>query len=669
MAAEEISTRTACFQLPPSRRAAFLLAIVPALMAGLPLRTAQADRPAPLIERSYAALPEAIASFGAAVAGDWLYVYSGHVGKTHAHSHDNLSAAFRRLNLADGKHWEQLPSGQRLQSNSLVAAGDVLYRIGGLTAHNASGEPAQMESVATCARYHPSTRTWENIPSLPTPRSSHDSVVLGDRIFVAGGWNLQDNTDEAVWQDSLLALDLKDVSAGWKTVAKQPFQRRAVTLAARDGKVWVLGGLLPDASFSHSVDIYDPETEQWSLGPELPGRDENGFAASAFGVADDLVIGGRDGVVRRLKKGSRTWQPVARLAIPRFFHRLVPRSDDEVLIVGGAGASGHLSSIESVSLAGDAKTVRIRPAEIPAPSEFAAVQPIAGSRGKIYAAARLPESEQTASTNAGQASAGWTHVACIDFETQLPAWQQELPVPLANFAALPRKTAGKQTLTVVGTPHQGEADRAGTLVAWSLELNKMRWRKLRVDWPPGQLLAATTGDDRLALLLAADSEGSLATESAAAKLLQYDPQRRALHAEPLAIPPRPTSAAIADGVLYTVHQPTVGDEHFYRAIDPASGEIESLSAPQYRIVRPQLAALGSQVALVGESSQRSGELQILTLDKQRKSWVPEFSGPTFGQGPLSVLAWQDGLMLVRSTDQGTLRFLFVDVPSATVEQE
>ncbi|MEX1224170.1 MAG: kelch repeat-containing protein, partial [Pirellulales bacterium] len=60
-------------------------------------------------------LPEPVASFGAAVAGDWLYVYGGHVGKTHQHSADNLSQHFRRLHLRKPKQWEELPMQTPLQ--------------------------------------------------------------------------------------------------------------------------------------------------------------------------------------------------------------------------------------------------------------------------------------------------------------------------------------------------------------------------------------------------------------------------------------------------------------------------------------------------------------------------------------------------------------------------
>jgi len=73
-----------------------------------------------MLERT-STLPKAIASFGAAVEGQWLYVAGGHTGKAHQHSRQNLSSAFLRLNLLDGETWEKLPGGKPRQSVALAA--------------------------------------------------------------------------------------------------------------------------------------------------------------------------------------------------------------------------------------------------------------------------------------------------------------------------------------------------------------------------------------------------------------------------------------------------------------------------------------------------------------------------------------------------------------------
>ena len=187
----------------------------------------------------FATLPEATSSFGAAVNDDWLYVYGGHVAKTHSYSTESVSGLFERLPLAGGGTWEKLPGGPGLQGMNLVSFEGKVYRIGGMSPRNKPGEPQAIYSVADCARFDPSTMKWEPLPSLPQPLSSYDVVAIGGKLIVAGGWNLKGSTD-GEWSTSLQILDLKAAHPEWKS-SPQPFKRRAlvaVCLAGKDVCVW-----------------------------------------------------------------------------------------------------------------------------------------------------------------------------------------------------------------------------------------------------------------------------------------------------------------------------------------------------------------------------------------------------------------------------------------------
>ncbi len=103
---------------------------------------------ASLSQTAFAVLPEAVNSFGGAVLGDWLYVYSGHTGQTHHYDESTTTKHFRRLNLKDRTTWEELPCGPALQGVVLVAYEGSLYRIGGMSAHNRPGQLNDLQSVA-----------------------------------------------------------------------------------------------------------------------------------------------------------------------------------------------------------------------------------------------------------------------------------------------------------------------------------------------------------------------------------------------------------------------------------------------------------------------------------------------------------------------------------------
>lgn len=298
-------------------------------------------------------LPQGIASFGAAVAGDDLYVYGGHVGKTHQHSVENLSHRFLRLSLdeADGD-WQDLGAVQGLQGLPLVSDGQRVCRIGGLDAHNhQDAEEEDLHSVAEVACFDGASQSWHQLPPLTRPRSSHDAVWVDDKLFVLGGWQLRGAGEKPVWHDHMEVLDLAADAPRW-TAVPQPFQRRALAVASAAGKVYAFGGLGSDGT-SRRVDVYDIAKGNWSLGPDLPEMAEKrmkGFGVSAFGVAGRIYLSAADGIVHGLDGGAAAWQQgLGQLTTPRFFHRLLPH-DGRLLFVAGAARSGHLAGTETIAI-------------------------------------------------------------------------------------------------------------------------------------------------------------------------------------------------------------------------------------------------------------------------------------------------------------------------------
>lgn len=297
-------------------------------------------------------LPEAISSFGGAVADGWLYVYSGHTGREHQHSRDNLSQSFVRLNLAAPTEWEVLPMETPLQGVPLVAAEGKLYRIGGLSARNAKKEKEDLHSVDEFASFDPATNSWTPLPSLPVGRSSHDAAALEGKIYVVGGWNLSGASRTGEWQPDALVYDTNAGADGqWKTIAQPPFKRRALAVVAWNGRIWALGGMDEFAEIKRDVFSYDPVADAWTTAAELPGDDMQGFGISAWGLDSGLYVSGTDGVVYRLAEVDGSWEAADKLSTPRFFHRLLPGGEDSLLAIAGASmADGHISDIEPVDL-------------------------------------------------------------------------------------------------------------------------------------------------------------------------------------------------------------------------------------------------------------------------------------------------------------------------------
>ncbi len=197
--------------------------------------SASDPRPAPrddpgAIALELRALPVAPASFGAAAIEGALYIFGGHVGRTHDHSRDNLSSRFLRV---AGGTTDELPGGRGLQGLALVAQGGRLIRIGGLEARNAAGEPEDLWSVPEVEAFDVldlRTGAWSEVQPPSRPRVSPSLVAVGERLLLVGG-------------------------------------------SSRDGD----GGLAPDPR----VEVFDPADGRWSLLiAELPFLPEHLHALS-----------------------------------------------------------------------------------------------------------------------------------------------------------------------------------------------------------------------------------------------------------------------------------------------------------------------------------------------------------------------------------------------------
>lgn len=294
---------------------------------------------------SLAPLPEAVTSFGAVVNDGWLYVFGGHKGERHDYTVEMVSGSFHRLQLKDGAKWEQLPASAPGQGLPLVAQGRYIYRIGGMAARNPAGEKQDLFSTSLVQRYNPRRERWEDTTPLPAPRSSHDAVVIGRKLYVAGGWQMTGGTNKPVWPANALVLDLSRPGKGWQEFP-QPFQRRALALSSIDQKVFCIGGMNSDNKPTLAVDIYDTETGQWSKGPDLPEGKFKGFSCSAIAQDGRVYVTAFQGDLLRLSKDIRSWEVVGRVQNPRMAHRLVAAGRKDLLVLGGEDGDAKRPDLE-----------------------------------------------------------------------------------------------------------------------------------------------------------------------------------------------------------------------------------------------------------------------------------------------------------------------------------
>jgi len=290
-----------------------------------------------------------LTSFGAAVADGYLYVYGGHLGAPHEYSAELQHNKLLRLNVAKPGQWETVAEGPRRTGLAMVAYNNELYRIGGWEAKNAVGEKWELYSSRDFAKFDAKAGEWQELAPLPQGRSSHDAAILGSKLFVVGGWEMK-GKESSEWHDTAWMCDLSHAKPHWEEIAKPPFSRRALAVAAYAGKIYAIGGMDDTNDMTTNVNVYDPQSNDWTKGPTLPGAAVEGFGLSAFGTEQGLFVTCRSGTVYQLAADGQSWRAISKLNHPRMSHRLVAVDANRLVAVGGTTRAGKVPEVESLDI-------------------------------------------------------------------------------------------------------------------------------------------------------------------------------------------------------------------------------------------------------------------------------------------------------------------------------
>jgi len=296
------------------------------------------------------ALTKGTTSFGAAVVGDNLYIYGGHLGGAHEYHAEDQSNEFLRLSLSQPGEWEKLPSGPKRTGLAMVAHQGKIYRVGGFEV--VSEGKNNLTSNSDFARFDPATNKWEDLTPLPEGRSSHDAVVVGDTIYVAGGWQLKagDSYDNA-WLKTAWSYDLSQEKSEWKPVVAPPFERRAISLATRDGLLYCIGGMQSKGGTTTRVAVLDPAQGTWSEGPAILGSGMDGFGTASYCLDGQLITTTMSGSIQRLAADGSRWEYLGQMVHPRFFHEMVPWKQNLVIVGGASMETGKAIELEQIPVA------------------------------------------------------------------------------------------------------------------------------------------------------------------------------------------------------------------------------------------------------------------------------------------------------------------------------
>jgi DNA-binding CsgD family transcriptional regulator len=173
---------------------------------------------------------------------------------------------------------------------------------------------------------------WEQLTSLPSPRSEVMAAKVGRDVLMVGGI-IQDSLTEEVWL-------LDSTSSNWEPRAALPQPVRSAATTFSGGQFYIAGGINTGGSPVDFVQRYDPQADAWSEMPPLPISLARGALVAFEGVL--YYVGGTDGseiqsAIYRLLPNSNEWETVAELPDPRADLAAVAVSDG-ILLFGGMNA-------------------------------------------------------------------------------------------------------------------------------------------------------------------------------------------------------------------------------------------------------------------------------------------------------------------------------------------
>jgi Tol biopolymer transport system component len=188
-------------------------------------------------------------SFGTVFHEGKIYMAGGHQGAEHTYPPESFTDTLLAYDIANNEWSELAPRPVKAHGYQLAAYGNYIYAFGGF-AYSSEHKPG-WKSLATIDRYDIKQNKWQTIGTMSSPRSSNVAVTVGDKVFLAGGWDSTpkfENDYDGKFLDGIEIFDLKSEKLELASYKLPLPLRRALTGIAYQGKIVLVGGLGVGAS-------------------------------------------------------------------------------------------------------------------------------------------------------------------------------------------------------------------------------------------------------------------------------------------------------------------------------------------------------------------------------------------------------------------------------------
>ena len=270
-----------------------------------------------------------------ATVGGKMYVFGGFNGvfraQKESYAYDAASGKWTRI--AD------LPT--RLTHAGVAVVGTKIYFAGGYKGNETSSgdsAPGQVFGTTEVWVYNTATNAYSKSTPLPAARAAGGLVLVGRTLHFFGGQEITRSRETLDhWTLNL------DSPARWVVAASMPLASNHTTTLEHGGKIYVFGGqkgydgaLVPSAK----VQIYDPATNRWTLGANMPdARSHTAHSTFEYGGRAYVLGGEREhnaakSSVFRYDFAANRWDALNDLP-DRRFSATADVVGGKVLLVGG----------------------------------------------------------------------------------------------------------------------------------------------------------------------------------------------------------------------------------------------------------------------------------------------------------------------------------------------
>jgi N-acetylneuraminic acid mutarotase len=220
---------------------------------------------------SMAPMPTTRGGFGIAVVNGKIYAIGGLNG-------NNLPVSTTEEYNPQTNGWtSKMPMPTPRSGFAIAVYQNKIYVIGGTVGYGYVGNNEV---------YDPISNTWETKTSMPTPRADLCANMVNDKIYLIGGKRYSSTTP--FYNETNINEVYDPVNDSWSTKTPIPMPVQGYASAVANDKIYIMGGSLESLSLENSRitganQVYDPQTDRWSLASNLLNVDSYGAAAATEG--------------------------------------------------------------------------------------------------------------------------------------------------------------------------------------------------------------------------------------------------------------------------------------------------------------------------------------------------------------------------------------------------